>query len=330
MEHLFSVSGIFDHLVTRWVIFIVAACLMGAPIVLLVLHAVGRTSETTLRAAWAAYRTWLWLAPVVLGGILLCAFSAMVLITLFSILCYREFARATGLFRERLLSGIVVLGILCLGFACIDHWYNFFTAIPSLVIALIFGTSVLADRPRGYLQRNSLATVGLLLFGVGLGYLGYVANARQFRPILCMLLLCTQLSDVAGFVAGKAFGRHHPFPHTSPSKTAAGHVGSLLVVTPLVMWFTHLVFVKSPVDCWSMLLVFGLLVAVGAQLGDLVLSSVKRDLGLKDLASTLPGHGGFTDRFNSLLLVAPVAFHFLGYFVGFGLDREYRVITGHG
>ena len=83
----------------------------------------------------------------------------------------------------------------------------------------------------------------------------------------------------------------------------------------------HGVFLGTPMDRWWLLLVLGLLVSVAAQAGDLMLSSIKRDLGIKDMGVTLPGHGGVLDRFNSLLLVAPSVFHLVGYYVGFGLDE---------
>ena len=70
------------------------------------------------------------------------------------------------------------------------------------------------------------------------------------------------------------------------------------------------------------------LVGLLGQLGDLTLSSIKRDVGIKDTGALIPGHGGVLDRFNSLLLVAPAAFHYIGYFNGFGLDQPARIITG--
>ena len=78
-------------------------------------------------------------------------------------------------------------------------------------------------------------------------------------------------------------------------------------------------------DAPLILIGLGLIVSVAGQLGDLMLSSIKRDIGIKDMGRAIPGHGGILDRFNSLLLVAPSAFHYIGYFIGFGLDQPTRL-----
>ncbi len=72
----------------------------------------------------------------------------------------------------------------------------------------------------------------------------------------------------------------------------------------------------------------GMMIAVLGQFGDLLLSSVKRDVGIKDMGSTFPGHGGVLDRFNSLLLVSPAIFHFVGYYMGVGWQGQVRIFTG--
>ena len=72
----------------------------------------------------------------------------------------------------------------------------------------------------------------------------------------------------------------------------------------------------------------GVLVSVAGQFGDLTLSSIKRDIGIKDMDVIIPGHGGLLDRFDSTLLVAPVAFHYVNYFAGPGPDPPVCILTG--
>jgi phosphatidate cytidylyltransferase len=243
-------------------------------------------------------------------------------------LCLREYSRATGLFRQPLVQATALLGLLAVNFAALDHWYGFFVAIPSLTIALISVVSIPSDRPAGYIQRTGLGVFGFMLFGSGLAHLGYMANDRNYRPIVLMLLLCVALNDVLAFTVGKLIGGRKLLPATSPGKTISGALGALLLVAPLVAWLGHGIFVGTPMDRTCLLLSLGALVSIAAQAGDLMLSSIKRDLGIKDMGVSLPGHGGVLDRYNSLLLVAPSTFHLIGYFVGFGLDQPVRLMTG--
>jgi phosphatidate cytidylyltransferase len=76
-----------------------------------------------------------------------------------------------------------------------------------------------------------------------------------------------------------------------------------------------------------LLIGLGALTSIAGQFGDLTLSSIKRDLGIKDMAATIPGHGGLLDRFDSILLAAPVVFHYLRYFMGVGENQPQHVFT---
>lgn len=327
MDHLLSISRLWSSSVANTMAIVVVAMLAITPLVVRLLHAGGHLSPAVRTDIMTRWRTWLVLAPAAVISILLCPLSAMLMVAALALLCYREFARATGVFRARRVSIFVVLATLALFAACIDNWYAAFVAIAPLTIAVIAGACALEDHPEGYLQRVALGSIGFLLFGFGLMHLAFIANDADYRPILMLVIASAQASDIAGFVFGKSFGTRHLFPNTSPRKTLAGHLGGLVVVTGLVAWVAHLIFLGTAVDHPITLLALGVTVALGAQIGDLVLGSIKRDLGVKDLAVTLPGHGGFTDRCNSLLLVAPVFFHFIGYFRGFGLDRLPRVLS---
>lgn len=325
VEHLFSFKDALAQPATRMFLWLVAAAFVAAPLAMLALR--GTMSEATRRDAWLRYRTWLLIAPAFLVPVLFTPATAIVAVAVVSILCYREFARATGLFRERSLSAIVAAGIVLVACTSLDHWYGMFTALTPLTVIVIAAVAVLRDSPGGYLQRVSLASVAFLLFGSGLGHLGYIANDPNYRPILLLILVSVQLNDIFAYVCGKSFGRRKLFPHTSPGKTLGGHLGALALTTAFAAVTAHFVFEGTALDRWPALLALGLIISVGGQLGDLVLSSIKRDIGVKDLAATLPGHGGFLDRMNSSLLVAPAVFHFVGYALGYGLEREPRVFT---
>ena len=102
----------------------------------------------------------------------------------------------------------------------------------------------------------------------------------------------------------------------------------LLAITILVVGVGRYVFRDTALESVGLLAILGLLISIVGQLGDLMLSSIKRDLGLKDMGVTIPGHGGLLDRFDSVILAAPVVFHYVNYFVGVGADQAPRVLTG--
>jgi phosphatidate cytidylyltransferase len=116
-------------------------------------------------------------------------------------------------------------------------------------------------------------------------------------------LLIVVMSDTGGYVAGVLFGKHPMAPKISPKKSWEGVAGSLVFAT--VAGLCMAIFVLK-VPFWVGIVLSVGLVAVGS-CGDLIESMIKRDLGIKDMSSFLPGHGGVMDRLDSLLIAAPVA-----------------------
>ncbi len=120
---------------------------------------------------------------------------------------------------------------------------------------------------------------------------------------MILFLLVVAMNDTGGYVAGVLFGRHPMAPRISPKKSWEGFVGSLLFgVTAAVLMAVY----GLGAPAWVGVLLGVCLVVVGT-CGDLVESLIKRDLGIKDMSSFLPGHGGVMDRLDSLLISAPVA-----------------------
>ena len=110
-------------------------------------------------------------------------------------------------------------------------------------------------------------------------------------------------SDLGGYVAGVLFGRHPMAPVISPKKSWEGFVGSIVFATAAAI----LMSIFGLKVAWWVGLILGPLLVLVATFGDLVESLIKRDLGIKDMSSFLPGHGGVMDRLDSMLLAAPMA-----------------------
>lgn len=318
----------FAHPVTIGIVAATAAVLAIAGAVIGAMTLAGRGTPDLRRELWLRAGSWCLLLPLMMGPVLLGREWVIGAVALLGIACLREFDRATGLFREPLVAGIVVLGILAANFAALDHWYGFFVALWPLTVGVIVIGTIPQDRPAGYIQRVALGIFAYMLFGAGLAHLSFMANEPGYRPILLMLLTTVALSDVAAFTFGKLIGGPKLCPATSPNKSISGAVGALTVTTLLVATLAFFIFRGTPMAQPHWLLIFGLIVGIGAQAGDLMLSSIKRDIGIKDMGTILPGHGGVLDRFNSLLLVAPAAFHFIQFFVGFGMGQPARLFTG--
>lgn len=323
----FDTSTAFDHPVTLWITVAIAGLLLVAPV--LIVLATRRAGERAGTSdLWPRYLSWLVLAPAMVVPVLAGVFWTILAGVILSLLTYREFARMTGAFRNRRISFCVVLGILLMFFAALDHWYGFFVALWPLTTGAICIAGLLGDDPKGYVQRVALGVLGFAMCGAGIGHFAYFANDADYRPMILMLIVGIQLNDVFAYCTGKLFGRRKLVPRTSPNKTWGGAVGAVLLTTPLVAVLGKFTYAQTGLDRWPLLIGLGVLVSVLGQLGDLMLSAIKRDIGVKDTGRLIPGHGGLLDRFDSTLLVAPAAFHYVAYFAGIGVSEIPRVITG--
>jgi phosphatidate cytidylyltransferase len=329
-DRLFGYRHAFDE--TAVVLIVGAMCLALAvtPMVIYALDRAGRLGPSEKKGLWQHYISWLIMVPIVVLPVLLGAAWKILAVAALSLFCYREFARATGLFREKVTSLLVVVGILALTFAVADHWYRLFAAMTPMSIVVIIAVATSVDRPKGYTQRVALAIFGVVLFGTCLCHVGFMTNDTHYRSLILLLFFCTQLNEVFAMVLGKVLGGPKLVPQTSPNKTIAGALGAVVLTTLLVYWLSGTVFPGGPPSEPLQRVVLGLIISIGGQMGDLTVSSIKRDIGIKDTAVFIPGHGGVLDRANSLLLAAPAMFHFINHFREIGLDQAANLISGGG
>jgi phosphatidate cytidylyltransferase len=296
---------------------IVAGLLVVSGSVLLLLR---KARPGAVAHAGRAYRSWLLMAPLVMGAVFLGRVPTILFFSMLAGYGFKEFARATGLYRDWPMTGAVYLGILgaCVvtlvhdPFEPVPGWYGMFIALPVFVVATILLIPILRNRVQGQLQAIALAIVGFIYIGWMFGHLAFMANGVHAYGYVLYLVLAVEVNDVAAYVVGRLWGRHPLRSAISPNKTWEGALGALAVslALPWVLRFSFPHF--TPVQ----LVLTGLIVGVGGQLGDLAVSVIKRDLGIKDMGAVLPGHGGLLDRIDSLIYAAPLFLHMAGYFHG--------------
>ncbi|MCL3995873.1 phosphatidate cytidylyltransferase [Streptomyces lavenduligriseus] len=171
----------------------------------------------------------------------------------------------------------------------------------------------MTERPEGYLKDVTAGVFAAFYVPFLATFVALLLAADDGPWRVLTFLVLTVVSDTGAYAVGWRFGKHKLAPRISPGKTREGLLGAVLfamVAGALCMQFL--------IDggAWWQGLLLGLAVAASATLGDLGESMIKRDLGIKDMGTLLPGHGGIMDRLDSLLPTAPVVWLLLVVFVG--------------
>ncbi|QDY79258.1 phosphatidate cytidylyltransferase [Streptomyces qinzhouensis] len=171
----------------------------------------------------------------------------------------------------------------------------------------------MTEPPEGYLKDVTAGVFAAFYVPFLATFVSMMLTADDGAQRVLIFLLLTVVSDTGAYAVGWRFGKRRLAPRISPGKTREGLFGAMgfaMVAGALCMQFL--------IDggAWWQGILLGLAVAVTATLGDLGESMIKRDLGIKDMGTLLPGHGGIMDRLDSLLPTAPVVWLLLVVFVG--------------
>ncbi|MEN6405842.1 MAG: phosphatidate cytidylyltransferase [Thermoguttaceae bacterium] len=184
-----------------------------------------------------------------------------------------------------------------------------FLALGAAVLLVVLGELFRYRQPGGNMANLAAGVFAVVYVGLMLSFAiqlrGYGLGA------LAAWILVVKMGDTGAYFTGRLFGKHKLAPRISPGKTVEGAVGALacscLGAWLAVTFFSPKIAQGSTTGAWWGWVVFGLLVGTAGMLGDLAESLLKRDVGVKDSSTWLPGFGGVLDILDSLLLSAPVA-----------------------
>ncbi len=270
-------------------------------------------SELTRRVIFATIAAPVGIAIVYLGGAALATLLAVV-----AAVGAWEFCRMARVSGADPLDAVAI--VVAAGIPLVVHGAHLRVLAPTwteaaVVILAIFAAMIFLRGPerRPLLSAATtvfgIAYVGMIAYVYDLRYHDYVIDARSGTVLVMFPILLTWATDVGAYAFGRLFGKRKLMPSVSPGKTVAGAIGGLALTVVIALLYVS--FLLHPYAQLGMrvgaTIVFAVIISIVAQVGDLTESLIKRDAGVKDSSTLIPGHGGVLDRFDSMLFVMPVA-----------------------
>ncbi|MDJ0740152.1 MAG: phosphatidate cytidylyltransferase [Gammaproteobacteria bacterium] len=194
-------------------------------------------------------------------------------------------------------------------------WYGMFIIfIPVFMFLYLPLRMIIIGETKAFLRAVGTLHWGLMTTVFSISHVAYLLvlpaennPAGGGAGLVLYLVFLTQFNDVAQYLWGKLLGLDKVVPRVSPNKTTQGLIGGVVTTAVLALLLAPLL---TPLDAISAFAA-GMIIGVGGFVGDVTISALKRDIGVKDSGSLLPGHGGILDRIDSLSYTAPLFFHFV-------------------
>lgn len=272
----------------------------------------------SLKVWWLLALMWSIAAMLGQGG-------AALLLAAASLLALREYLRLLGTVSEIGRSAIVcvfVCGVthyvlIVLGASDIAKW-----AMPVSMLLLLGAIRGTTCKPADYIRTTAGLFWGAMLMIYGLSHALFLFEIKSdSEPLVgtagrfLFLVLLTEMNDIMQAIVGRKFGKHKITPLVSPNKSFEGLVGGLattiLLSVALAPLMTTITFNRSLAEGLGLSIFAGVLISVSGFLGDINMSAIKRDAGVKDGSSLLPGMGGVIDRIDSLIFTGPTFYYFV-------------------
>lgn len=273
--------------------------------------------QANLTELKARTKSWWFMSLIFIGATMIHPTISFIAMAMLSFMAFRELYSALdfrGSDRRAIFWAFVAIPIQY--YLAYIGWYGaYIIFIPIMMFLLLPMRLVLKGDTDDIIRSMSLLQWVLMLTVFGISHMAYLLSLPEIdgfqsggRGLLLFLVFLTEINDVMQFTWGKLFGKHKIIPKVSPNKTWEGFIGGILSTTVIGYFLKFL----TPLDDYQVIFV-SFMIGVSGFIGDVVMSSVKRDIGVKDMGNSIPGHGGVLDRIDSLAYTAPVFFHLVYY-----------------
>lgn len=240
--------------------------------------------------------------------VLMAAVLAVIEIALF------EMYRAVGILDKRILAGVGMAVPVFVLFAFLSPKPQSVYFAIWIYLVILFAVLIARHNVYTFTDIAKFFTITILL-SLLFSHVAWIRTTQYGLWNTFAVFVGAWITDSCAYFAGRAFGKHKLAPVISPKKTVEGSIGGIVGTALIMCLYGFLVGQFTAVSPrYIPLLALGLLCGVVSQLGDLSASAVKREYGIKDYGNIMPGHGGVMDRFDSVLFVAPLVYHFVSVF----------------
>jgi len=232
-----------------------------------------------------------------------------ILVTIWGLLAAFEFYKMVAASK---VSPLTYLGLIWTLLFILSPHFDYDSLMPLLLTsAVVLSLIWLLLRPQkeGAFIGWAWTMGGILYIGWLLSYFVTLRGLDDGKNWVFLALFTTFASDTAAFFAGRTLGKHRLAPRISPGKTWEGAIAGVFGAIIVSLLFTISTPLQLPLTYWQTILL-GLLVSVFGQLGDLVESLLKRNMGVKESGNLIPGHGGVLDRIDSVVFAGIVVYYY--------------------
>lgn len=263
---------------------------------------------------WTRLASGVVLLAVAIGAMSLGGIPLALLLWAISLIAFRELTRALKCASdEKKPNGLEIIGFLGItGYYLLLYFFGDFMllmmCVVGVLLAIMFAYVLLF--PRYGAGQVTAAVFSYLYAPVLLSFIYQTRMCQEGIYTVWMILISAWGCDTCAYVVGKLIGRKKIFPVLSPKKSLEGCIGGVLGAA-LIGWLYGFLFVERVFPDGNMAWIIALICAVGAvmsMVGDLAASAVKRNMEIKDYGKLIPGHGGIMDRFDSVIVTAPMTY----------------------
>ncbi len=289
-------------------------------LVLLFLFVVGafvfsmRKKDAQWLAAWASIKSWLFAAPTILFILGLPPTWTLVSVTLLSILGAKTFFQITGMYHRSYFVWLCYVGIISLAITIHYDVPRLYDLMPMLFLGGICFVPLLRNNYVHMIQYMGLSLMCFCFMGWALMHVGWIMLLEKGPFLMIYIIILTEISENVLLVSSKFIGSLKPFARITTKRTFEAFIVSVLTTLLLAWGMRHLMPIRSP-KFW---LASALVATFGGVVGDLVLTVIRRDLGIKQVGAFIIGRGDFLRRMDRLIFVAPIYYYVLRY-----------LLTGH-